>query len=149
MKKNIFIFVIVVIMGVYSGVTLYNKVNSVYAYDNKNTIYLLQLGVYNSLDTMNSDTKDITNKLVIKDKKNYYVYVGISKDKNNLKKISKIYNRLGYNLYLKEEYINNEFFLTNIEQFDILLKNAKTEDEINSINSVILSSYEENILKSN
>ena len=136
-------------MGVYSGVTLYNKVNSVYAYDNKNTIYLLQLGVYNSLDTMNSDTKDITNKLVIKDKKNYYVYVGISKDKNNLKKISKIYNRLGYNLYLKEEYINNEFFLTNIEQFDILLKNAKTEDEINSINSVILSSYEENILKSN
>ena len=148
MKKNIFIFVIVVIMGVYSGVTLYNKVNSVYAYDNKNTIYLLQLGVYNSLDTMNSDTKDITNKLVIKDKKNYYVYVGISKDKNNLKKIRKIYNRLGYNLYLKEEYINNEFFLTNIEQFDILLKNAKTEDEINSINSVILSSYEENILKS-
>ncbi len=136
-------------MGVYSGVTLYNKVNSVYAYDNKNTIYLLQLGVYNSLDTMNSDTKDINNKLVIKDKKNYYVYVGISKDKNNLKKISKIYNRLGYNLYLKEEYINNEFFLTNIEQFDILLKNAKTEDEINSINSVILSSYEENILKSN
>ena len=136
-------------MGVYSGVTLYNKVNSVYAYDNKNTIYLLQLGVYNSLDTMNSDTKDINNKLVIKDKKNYYVYVGISKDKNNLKKISKIYNRLGYNLYLKEEYINNDFFLTNIEQFDILLKNAKTEDEINSINSVILSSYEENILKSN
>ena len=136
-------------MGVYSGVTLYNKVNSVYAYDNKNTIYLLQLGVYNSLDTMNSDTKDINNKLVIKDKKNYYVYVGIIKDKNNLKKISKIYNRLGYNLYLKEEYINNDFFLTNIEQFDILLKNAKTEDEINSINSVILSSYEENILKSN
>ena len=147
MKKSIIMIIFVIVLGIFSGKVIYDKF-SVYAFNTNNfdTIYMLQLGVYSNKNMLNNDTKDIVNKLVVKENNNYYVYVGISKDKDNLKKISKIYNKLGYNLYVKEENINDEYFLNNLEQFDILLKSSTTDDEINSINSVILSSYEENII---
>ncbi len=99
------------------------------------------------MESMKYDTNMITDKLVIKEKNNYYVYIGLSKEKENLKKISSLYEKLGYNLYLYEKEVENDTFLTNLEQFDLLMKNAKTEEEIESINAVILSSYEEMILK--
>lgn len=43
--------------------------------------------------------------------------------------------------------LNNEF-LVNLEQFDKLIESAKTNEEINTINMVILSSYEEMVIKS-
>lgn len=140
---------IVIILGVTTGKLLYEKINNVYALNIKNEdlVYFLQLGVYSSKESMNSDTNDIINKLVIKKNNNYYVYVGISKNKENLKKVSTLYNKLGYNLYLNEIIIKNEEFINNLEQFDLLLNKATTQTEIESINSVILSSYEEMVQK--
>ena len=37
-------------------------------------------------------------------------------------------------------------FISNLEQFDILLDNASSSEDIKSINGVILSSYEEMVL---
>ncbi len=149
MKKNLVVLIIVIILGCFSGKVLYTKISDVYALNIRkdNTVYLLQLGVYSNKTSLESDTRDINNKLVIKKNKNYYVYVGISKNKDNLKKISYLYNKLGFNLYLSEEEVSNKEFLTNLEQFDLLLNKAATNDEIESINSVILSSYEEMVLK--
>lgn len=148
MKKNIFVLISIIILGVFSGRLIYDKISDVYALNIKkdNYVYLLQLGVYKDKNSMENDTVDIQNKLIVKENDNYYVYVGISKKKENLKKISSIYNKLGYNLYFYEREIKNKDFLTNLEQFDILLSNAETNNEIDSINSVILSSYEEMIL---
>jgi len=149
MKKNLATLIIVILLGCFTGKFVYNKISDVYALNIKkdNVIYLLQLGVYSSKESLESDTRDINNKLVVKDNNNYYVYVGISKSKDNLKKISFLYNKLGFNLYLAEKEVNNDLFLTNLGQFDLLLEKASTNDEIDSINSVILSSYEEMVLK--
>ena len=151
MKKNIIVLVIIIVLGMFSGVTIYNKISDVYALNIRkdNYVYLLQLGVYKGYDAMQHDTADITNKLIVRRNDNYYVYVGVSKNKDNLKKISAIYNKMGYNLYFYEEEINSSEFLTNLEQFDLLLNRAQTDNEIDSINSVILSSYEEMVLKNN
>lgn len=142
------ILIAIIILGIFSGKIIYNKISDVYALNIKkdNYVYLLQLGVYKDKNSMDNDTVDIQNKLVVKENNNYYVYVGISKNKENLKKISSIYNKLGYNLYFYEREIKNKDFLTNLEQFDILLSNAESNNEIDSINSVILSSYEEMVL---
>ncbi len=149
MKKNLVILFIVIVLGVLSGKEIYNKINDVYALNNRNDnyVYLLQLGVYKNKDSMQHDTADINNKLVLKENNNYYVYVGVSRNKDNLKKISSIYNKMGYNLYYYEKEIDSEEFLENLEQFDLLLLNAKSDFEVESINSVILSSYEEMVLK--
>ena len=148
-NKNLITVLFVIILGLISGKTLYNKISDVYALNVKkeDRIYFLQLGVYKDMESMKYDTNMITDKLVIKEKNNYYVYIGLSKEKENLKKISSLYEKLGYNLYLYEKEVENDTFLTNLEQFDLLMKNAKTEEEIESINAVILSSYEEMILK--
>ena len=148
MRKNIIVLVLITGLGVLSGRVIYSKINDVYALNIKkdNYVYLLQLGVYKDKNSMQNDTVDIHNKIVVKENENYYVYVGISKKKENLKKISSIYNKMGFNLYFYERDINSKDFLTNLEQFDILLSNAESENEIDSINSVILSSYEEMVL---
>lgn len=149
MKKNLITLIVVIILGCFSGRMIYNKISDAYALNIKkdNVVYLLQLGVYSNKTSMESDTRDINNKLVVKNNNNYYVYVGISKNKDNLKKISYLYNKLGFNLYLSEQEVNQSEFLTNLEQFDLLLSKASTDDELDSINSVILSSYEEMVLK--
>lgn len=147
MKKIILGILVVISLGVVMGRVMYQKVSDIYALSSDNIIYFLQLGVYNNKKDIDNNTKGIDNKLIIKDKNNYYVYVGISKSKSNLEKISKIYNNLGYNLYLKEATNYNDTFLSNLENFDKMLKLAKTKDEILAINGVILSSYEEIVLK--
>ena len=48
----------------------------------------------------------------------------------------------------KEMSVLNNEFLVNLEQFDKLIESAKTNEEINTINMVILSSYEEMVIKS-
>ena len=68
--------------------------------------------------------------------------------KKNLEKISKLYKNDGYSLYIKEMSVLNNEFLVNLEQFDKLIESAKTNEEINTINMVILSSYEEMVIKS-
>lgn len=148
-RKNFYTLIVIIFLGVISGKILYTKMSDVYALNIKkdNIVYFLQLGVYKDLESMQHDTSEVVDKLVVKEKDNYYVYIGLSREKDNLKKISTIYKKLGYNLYLYEKEIDNTTFLANLEQFDTLLKNAKTEEEISSINSVILSSYEEIILK--
>ena len=43
--------------------------------------------------------------------------------------------------------IENEEFLATLEQMDILLNNAKTNDEITSITEVVLANYQEFVLE--
>ncbi len=147
MRKIFFMCLITVVLGCVSGKIIYDKISNIYAYTKSdNTVYLLQLGVYDSKESIKEDVKDIDDLLVVKEKNNYYVYVGISKYKSNLKKISRIYNDLGYNLYLKEEYIDDEMFLNNLKEFDKMLKKSSSDEEIKSICSIILSSYEEMVI---
>ena len=144
-NKFLISIIIVVILGIVSAKSVYSL--SEYA-DEENMYYFLQLGVYENLDNLNEDTKNIDDKIVLKENNNFYVYVGISKNKNNLKKISNIYKNLGYNLLIKNKPIVSEEFKVNLEQFDKLLKQTKDEEELKKITSVILSSYQEMVINS-
>ena len=143
-KKFLISAVIMMILGIGSAKVVYSKTNGLDS--KKDSTYLLILGTYNSKNSLYDDTKSISNLLVLKEKNSYEAVVGISKIKENLEKISKLYKSLGYNLFIKEKNIKNKTFLINLEQFDKLLIEAKTNDEIKTINSVIVSCYEEFIL---
>ena len=145
MIKGFFVSAIVVmLLGVISANILYRKTNGLDK--SKNYTYLLELGTYDNKENLFDDTKDINDILVLKENDKYQAVVGISKSKNNLEKISKLYTNMGYNMFIKPANISNKAFLTNLEQFDKLLNEAKRDDEVKTINSVILSSYEEFIL---
>ena len=76
-----------------------------------------------------------------------YVYLGITRDSNNAKKIKAIYEKKGYQIYIKEQNLSNEEFYNNVTQFDLLITGTNKESEILTIEEVVLANYEELIKK--
>jgi len=111
--------------------------------DIPNNIYYLQIGAYNNKDNIEKDLENITNKLIVKEDDKYYVYVGITTDYTNALKIRDLYKEKNVNLYIKDGYINNKDFILELEQYDILIKNSKTYEEVNSVLEAILATLEE------
>ena len=105
--------------------------------------YFLQEGIYTSKEIMEENTKNITSKIINKENNKYYVYLGITKDETNAKKIKNIYIDKGYNIYIKEVKLNNEEFYNNVTQFDLLINNTSNKNEILTITEVVLANYEE------
>lgn len=135
-----------IILGSLCGKVLYSNykntnTNSVFA--SKEKVYVLQEGVYTSLSSLNRNTKDINPKTIVKKDNQYYVYVGITRDLEKLKKLKKVYNKKGYATYQKEINVDDAIFLANLDQYDLLLDSAKTSDDVLAIQEVVLSNYEE------
>ena len=80
----------------------------------------------------------------MKDKAKYYLYLAISKNEDNLAMIKKIYNN--NNLVVETKNINNESFLTVLDQMENLLKKTSNNEEKLTIEKVILANYEELVL---
>ena len=148
MKKLLILIAVATILGGISGKLLFSKYENIdkLVFNENKKVYLLQEGVYSSKSSLDSNTKDISSKLVVKNNDKYYVYVGITKNYNNAKKIKKMYNDKGYNIYQKEKNIKSDEFLNNVEQFDVLVENTKKEQDISTIQEVILSNYEEMVI---
>lgn len=135
-----------ILLGGITGKILYNKYeDTTLVFNENNTAYFLQEGVYDTKESMNRNTKDINPKLVINKNNKYYVYVGISKSLDGINKIKRVYKRKGYNVISKEKKINDESFLINLAQYDILLESNTTTNDILTIEEVVLSNYEETI----
>ena len=94
---------------------------------------------------MEENIQNISPKIINYDNSKYYVYLGITKDEDNAKKIKNIYSQKGYNIYIKEVKLNNEEFYNNVTQFDLLLNNTNNSNEILKITEVVLANYEETV----
>ena len=90
-----------------------------------------------------SHKSKITQKVISQNKEYYYVYIGITKNIDIAEKIKKLYEDKGYKIKIKEMRLKNEEFSHNVSQFDILLKEAKTFDEVLTIEKIILSNYDD------
>lgn len=143
MKNTLIICLLFLITGLLIGNNLYNKIDLslLPTFNEQNKYYLLQQGVYNSKESMQSETKNINPKVVFFKDDKYYVYVGITSKEENAKKIKDIYENQGIDIYLRETTIKDEEFINNITQFDILIENTNNEEEILTIEEVVLSSY--------
>lgn len=144
MKKTIIISIVFIFLGIITGKTIYyikNNINkNIY---NEQVYYFIQEGVYANKEIMEENTKKLSNKLITNNKGKYYVYLGITKNIKNAKKIEKIYKRLGYDIYLKEVVIKNDEFSYNLDEFDKLLETTKNTNDILTIEEVVLSNYDE------
>lgn len=144
MKKTLIFMTIAILLGGFSGKLLFSEYeNTSYVFKEGKKLYFLQEGVYSSKESLDSNTKEINPKLVITNNDKYYVYVGITGSSNNASKIKQLYNEKGYSIYEKEMKVNNLEFINNIDQFDILLDNASSDQDISTIQEVVLSNYED------
>jgi len=148
MKKIIIKGIIFIILGFYLGYFIFGtKIELVKKVSKKELYYFLQQGVYSSKDSLINNSKDISQKVVDYKNNKYYVYVGITKDIKVAKKIMDIYQEKGITLHKKEMSINSKEFLSNVEQFDLLINSTDENDEILTIEEVVLANYNEIIKK--
>lgn len=149
MRNKLIITAIFIVTGIIVGNNLYSKIDFklLQTFKENEDCYLLQLGTFNDKDSMQRETRDIIPKVYeIKDNK-YYVYVGVSSTINNINKIKEIYNKKGIELTTKVININDEEFINNLKQFDILIDNTNNSEEIFTIEEVVLSSFNKKILE--
>lgn len=149
MKKKIFYFLILLTSGIIIG----NKIsqateNIAVTFNEANTYYFLQEGVYSSKEILEENIKNMELKVVENQDNKYYVYLGITKDENIAKRLKEIYEKSGYQIYIKEKTLSNDEFYNNVTQFDLLINNTETTKEILTIEEVVLANYEEIFQKS-
>lgn len=145
MKKS---FVIPLILSLIMG---FISAQIVYSYYRKNleessyNAYFVQIGSFSSNDF---DSKSFPkDKYLVLEENNYYnVYAGITTDLSNANRIKKIYDSLDYSASIRPTVIDNIEFISSLEQYDLLISSVENDDNVISINDVVLSSYEEIVL---
>lgn len=146
MKKNIVTCLLFISFGFIIGKIIFSKINLININNNKNRYYFIQEGVYHNDNIFNSIT-NIKEKILEYKNNKIYVYLAITKDIEVAKKISELYEEKDIKVTIKEKHFNNEEFKNNIEQFDLLTKSVKSNEEILKIQEVVIANYRE-IVKS-
>lgn len=115
-------------------------VNMVYG-----NVYFLEQGVYDSYDSMRDGMVSFDYYIYDIENDKYHTYLGITGNYENSLKVKEFYKEKGYDIYVRENNIKNERFISVLSQYDILLSDSNI-DNFDSICNQILSSYEELVI---
>ena len=137
--------VISIILGFISAQIVYSTYRKNLEESSYNA-YIIQIGSYNNEDSLDETFESEEDYLIVEEDGKYNVYVGITTDLVNANKIKNLYQNKNIETYIKPTVINNVEFVNNLEQYDILISEVDSEENIISISDVILSSYEEMVL---
>ncbi len=107
------------------------------------TAYLIQQGVYSSMESMQENTSHLSDYIYSVIDNMYYVYIGVSLDGENVAKIQKYYKDEGINTIVKTTTLTNQDFIQLLRQYDMVLKSTVDEYTIKEICKQVLSKYQE------
>ncbi len=145
MKLNIIVPIIcAVLLGYLCASFIFNQYGiSSMVYGESENIYFLQCGAYNTEEASKTEIKGISNKLTIKEGEKYYSYIGMTSSKEIAETIQAMYKKNGVEIYIKNSYLDNDDFINQIKQYDVLLESSKNIEEVNSVLKTILATYDE------
>lgn len=148
MKKYIGSIFLSLVFGIYLGMFVLRQykdfdVTSVFNY--YDTLYFIEIGVYSDMDSMKSSLGDFSSYIYDIDDKGYHAYVGITKSEENALKVKEYFNNMGYDIIVKDNRVSNGVFISIVNQYDLVLKDA-SDDAIGDICSQVINSYEELVL---
>lgn len=147
MKKIIIKGIILIIIGFFIGQFLFaDKIELIKRLQKGDTYYFLEEGVYNNYDNIQNNL-NINRRVIENNNNKYHVYIGITRDKEVLEKLKEIYKKDNINITVKEKILESVEFKTNVEQFDLLIKQTKDNSQILTIEEVVIANYEEIIKK--
>ena len=134
-------FLIILSLTILIGFLSAKMVHAFYS-ENKNNfnVYVLEAGPYEE-NIVKEKEKQFDYYVTYKDNESIYIICAISTSLDNINKLKKIYGDT--DIKVKNKYIDNKEFITNLEQYDLLLKEVTNKKDLLSINRVILSSYED------
>lgn len=145
MKKNIIWGIIFVIFGFLMGEVIFtNKDVILDSINNRSErYYFLQEGIYSDQEILENNLSKITHKIIDYNNDKFYVYVGITKNKDVADKLQRIYEQQGIQVIQKEKALDNEEFSNDVTQFDLLINATNEKEEILTIEEVVLAGYDE------
>ena len=146
MKKMFISSIFFIIIGFLLGNFIFTNQDFFKNIKTTDTYYILQEGVYTDKTLLNSNLNKLKQKTIDYYNEKYHVYVGITKDLEVYEKLKTIYEKNGYKIFQKQKNIKSLEFSSNVSQFDFLIKQTDEEDEILTIEEVVLANYDE-ILK--
>jgi len=149
MKKYLLTFVVALIIGFFLSnffLKQYDDFEGIKVSNKGETLYFIQYGVFSTLESLEENTISLQNYVYNKQDNLYYVYVGITKLKENAEKIVNHYKNIGNETIIKEYGISNKSFLGLLENYDTVLKNTTDETAISSIINQVLVKYEEVVI---
>lgn len=149
MKKYLLTFMIALIIGFFLCnffLKQYKDYKGIKVSGLGDTLYFVQYGVFSSLQSLEENTISLQNYVYNEREGLYYVYVGITKEKENAEKIVNYYKNIGYDAIIKEFEITNKNFLDLLVNYDEVLKNTNDNTAISSIINQVLSKYEEVVI---
>src|SRR5574344_425057 len=130
--KYIFPVVLSIDIGIFMAVFILNQYNNkskvTTVFNSGELLYFLEVGEYQTENDMKANSSKLIYYIYNIENNMYHVYVGITKDKNNVNKLKDFFNKKGYSINVKEIYIDNEKFNELLSQYDLLIKNVKDEE---------------------
>lgn len=148
MKFNIVVPILcAILLGYLCASFIFNQygANSM-VFNETGNIYFLQCGAYKTKEASENEIQGIEEKITVKEGKNYYSYIGMTSNSNIAKSIQKKYKEKNIDIYIKEVQIENDDFINQIRQYDVLLESSNTFEEMNSVLKTILATYDEYVL---
>lgn len=121
----------------------YEKTDIFPVFNESETAYLIQQGVYSSMESMQENTTHLTDYIYSVIDNMYYVYIGISLDSSNVDKIQKYYQSKDIDTIVKTTTLTDQEFIASLRQYDMVLNNTDDEDTIKEICKQVLSKYKE------
>ena len=119
-----------------------------YVFNEKGNIYLLQCGAYTTEEGTNKEVKGVEEKIVVKEDGKYYSYIGMTTDYEIAKKIQDLYKEQNVDIYIKDSYLENDDFISQLVQYDVLLDSSNDLTSVNAVLKTILATYDELVLNS-
>lgn len=137
-----------IITGLFFGKIFFDSYDesTITVFDEKDKVYMMQIGVYSSLAKMKNAFSNYEKYLYIKNDDGYHLYVGVTKDKEIASKIKEHYEKKGYSIYVKESILENETFLSVLGEYDKII-NITSPKDIEEIEKIVLSNYKEMVLE--
>ncbi len=146
MKKYLLTIIVSLLVGFLLSFYMlkeYESVNIIPVFNVKETAYLVQQGVYSSMESMQENTSHLTDYIYSVIDNMYYVYIGISLESDNVNKIQEYYKNKDINTIIKTTTISDNDLINSLRQYDMVLKETNEEETIKEIIKQTLSKYKE------
>lgn len=146
MKKYLLTIIVSLLVGFLLSFYMlkeYESVNIIPVFNVKETAYLVQQGVYSSMESMQENTSHLTDYIYSVIDNMYYVYIGISLESDNVNKIQEYYKNKNIKTIIKTTTISDNDLINSLRQYDMVLKETNEEETIKEIIKQTLSKYKE------
>ena len=146
MKKYLLTIIVSLLVGFLLSFYMlkeYEKTDIFPTFNESETAYLIQQGVYSSMESMQENTSHLTDYIYSVIDNMYYVYIGISLDSSNVNKIQEYYKSKDIDTIVKTTTLTDQEFIEVLKQYDMVLNNTDDEETIKEICKQVLSKYKE------